>query len=112
MATSATSRRRFGMAMIIMLKTGFGAGKPMVDGSLCFSQVAFADRESVKSVHLTALIIGFRPSSKVVFDILPVIAALIIGAERAAGVISAMNHAILATRIAGDAVDYAVLIPI
>src|SRR6266850_1799721 len=100
------------MAIIVMLKSRFSAGKPMVDGGLCFSQVTFADRESVKSVYLAALIIGLRSSSEVVFDILPVIAALIIGAERATGVVSAMDHAVFAARIAGDAIDYAVFIPI
>src|SRR5258708_544600 len=95
-----------------MLKSGLSAGKPMIDGRLCFSQMSFSDGKSVECIHLAALMVRLRPGPEVVFDILPVIAALVIRAERTARIVPAMNHAILATRITSNTIDDAIFIPI
>ena len=83
-----------------------------VDGSLGFSQMPLADGEAIEGLHFMAALVTRRFRPEIVFEILPVIAALEVGAERAAGVVPAMHHAILAARIAGDAVDDAVFVPV
>ena len=50
--------------------------------------------------------------AEVVFEVLPVIAALVVGAERAAGIVTAMHHAMFAARIARDAVHNPVFFPL
>ena len=49
---------------------------------------------------------------EVVADVLPVVAALVVGAERAAGIVAAVDHAVLAARVARDAVHHAVFVPV
>src|SRR5262249_16908000 len=85
-----------------------GSRHTAFDGSFGLGQVAFADRHSVEGIDAAALVERLGLGAKVVFDVFPVVPALIIGAERAAGVVSAVHHAILATRVAGNAVHNAV----
>src|SRR5262245_54606906 len=82
-----------------------------VNNSLGFGQVTLADRKSVESIN--PITFGIRPGfgREVIFEILPVIAALIIRAQRAAGIVAAMHHAVLAARVARDAVHHAVVPP-
>src|SRR5262245_47181885 len=49
---------------------------------------------------------------EVIFEILPIVAALIVRAERAAGIVAAMHHAVFAARVARDAVHDAVFFPL
>src|SRR5205823_1701743 len=83
-----------------------------VDGGLGFGQMAFANREAVERVDFLPAFITRRLGPEIVFEILPVVAALKVGAEGAAGVVAAVDHAVFATRIAGDAVDDAVFAPV
>src|SRR6266446_3446285 len=95
-----------------MLESGLCAGKSLVNRGLCFGEMAFANRESVEGLNVAAFIVGFRFGSEIVFEILPVIAAFEVGAQGAAGIITAMHHAIFATRIARHAINHAVFVPI
>ena len=74
--------------------------------------MAFAERNPIKRIDLAAGVVGLGPGAEVVADILPGIAALVIRAERAAGIIPAVHHAVLAARVARDAVHHAVLVPV
>src|SRR5687767_234156 len=74
--------------------------------------MAFADRDAVKSIHVAASKERFWFGAEVVSHVFPVVAALVIGAKSAAGIIAAMDHAVFATRIARDAVDHAVFVPV
>src|SRR5437667_5118937 len=72
----------------------------------------FADGEPVARIHFVSALVTRRFWPEVVFEILPVIAALEVGAERAAGVVAAVDHAVLAARVARDAVDDAIFVPV
>src|SRR5687768_16956090 len=74
--------------------------------------MTFADGKTVESVDVLALEIRLGFGAEIVAEILPVIAALIICAERAAGVVTTVDHAVFAARIASDAIDHAVFVPI
>src|SRR5207249_1716695 len=50
--------------------------------------------------------------AEVVPDKFPSVAGLFVDAERGRRLVAAMHHAVLTTRIASDAVDYAVFVPI
>src|SRR5689334_10352878 len=102
-----------GTAVIVAaLKSGFCASQFWINGSPGFSQVALANREAVEGVYFSALVIRFGFGPKVIFEIFPVIAALIVRAEGAAGIVATVHHAVFATRIAGDSVDNAVFVPV
>src|SRR5439155_3459628 len=84
-----------------------------VQGGLGRGQVAFADREAVKGLDFMAAFVTSRPGREVVFEVFPGVAALIITrTERAARIITAMDHAIFAARIARFAVHNAVFVPL
>src|ERR1051326_1964904 len=72
-----------------------------VQGGSRGCQMTFADRGAVERLHVAACIVrfGFRP--EVVFEMLRVDDAREIRAERAAGVVAAMDHAVFAARVAG-----------
>src|SRR6185369_17016993 len=98
-AVAATNRFR-----LVPSEDGFVA----VDGLFCFGKVSFADRETIECIDTRARWIGLGLPREVGFKIFPIVARLIIRAEGATLFVAAMHHAILAARIAGDAVHHAV----
>src|SRR6185369_13174553 len=68
--------------------------------------------EAVEGVDLSTLVVGLWLCSKVIFEILPIIASLEIGAERATGIVATVDHAIFAARVAGDSIYDAVFVPV
>src|ERR1043166_8408586 len=93
-------------------KDRFRSGKLPVNRCLGLSQVTLTDAYTVECIHIAPLKIGLGFGAEIIAEVLPVIAPLIIGAQSAAGVVSTMDHAVLAPRIACDAIDDAVLLPI
>ncbi len=83
-----------------------------VDRGLGFGEVAFADGETIESVHLAAGIVRLGFGAKVILEVFPVVAALEVGPQRATLFVAAMDHAVLAARIARHAVHDAVFLPI
>src|SRR5437588_2999970 len=67
---------------------------------------------AVKGLNLRALFVDSRTGPKIVFEIFPIVAALVIGSQCPAGVIAAMYHAVLAPSIARDTVHNAILVPV
>ena len=57
-------------------------------------------------------IVGLGLGSEVVFDVFPVVAPLVIGAQRAARIIAAMDHAVLAASVTGHPVHHPVFAPV
>ncbi len=94
------------------LEGGPGAGEAGFNRGLGFGQMTFADGIAIEGLDVAALVIGLGPGPQVVSDVFPRVAGLVIGAESAAGVIAAMDHAVFAARVAGDAVDHAVFGPV
>src|SRR4051812_3861237 len=90
--------RKSGLARRINNRPGFG-------------EVTFADGKAIEGANGAALIKRLWPRAKVIADVLPGIPALVIGPERSAGIIAAVDHAVLTARVARDAIDNAVLIP-
>lgn len=74
--------------------------------------MAFANGTAIKRVYDVTLAERFGFGPEIIFEILPIITALIVGAQSAAGVVAAMDHAIFAAGIAGHTVDDAVFVPI
>src|SRR5271170_6390565 len=76
--------------------------------------MTFANRYAIISAFFQFRRIANRLwlRAEVVFDVFPVVAGLIIRAERAARIIAAVHHAMFAARIARDAVDDAILFPL
>src|SRR5688572_17048486 len=76
--------------------------------------MSFADAHAVKRClfQLCAPYMWLRLRAEVVCEVLPVVAALIIRAERATGIVAAMDHAMFAARIARHTVDDAVFLPL
>ena len=72
---AARCDNRFVVGCTVALERGFRASQTVVDGCLRFSQVALADGESVEGVDLVAMFVALRLRRKVVFEILPVVAA-------------------------------------
>src|SRR5262245_55576303 len=102
-AGAASAATAFGMLMrfLAALENGLRSvhrRARAVDRRLGVRQMAFADRDTVEGAlgqfRRGRKRLGLGP--EVVFEILPVVAALIIRAERAAGIVAAMDHAILA----------------
>src|SRR6266581_5654209 len=85
-----------------------------VDGGFGLGKMALADADAVEGAfrYFFTDRIGPGLRAEVVFEILPVVAALVIGAERAAGIVAAMDHAVLAAWIARNTVDDAVFFPL
>ena len=74
--------------------------------------MAFADGDTVERFHARAGQIRLGLRAEVVSEILPVISGLIVRSERAAGIVAAVDHAVLATRVARLAVHHAVILPL
>src|SRR5438552_6212475 len=74
------------------LKRGVRAPQPRIDRRPRFSEMAFADGKPVERFDVCAGAIRLRLRPEIVFEILPIIAALVIRAERATRVITAMHH--------------------
>src|ERR1700729_3002845 len=76
--------------------------------------MAFADGHAVERAlrQFWRGRIWFWFRAKIIFDVLPVVDGLIIRAERAAGVVTAMHHAMLAARIARNAIHDAIFSPL
>src|SRR5438876_5779749 len=74
--------------------------------------MSFADRAAVKCHHSLAGIVWFRFGSEVVFDVLPIVPALVVGSKSAARIVTAVNHAVLAAGVAGDAIHDSIFGPV
>src|SRR5215471_8591697 len=74
--------------------------------------MSLAGRITVKCVYVASCHIRLGPRPEVIFEILPVIAALKISSKRATGIITAMYHAVFASRISRDTVHHAIFAPI
>src|SRR5258707_9754316 len=115
---AATTAMAVGVRLVVFLsarESGLGAGRGGLggfNGGFGFGQMPLADGPTVEGVDAFARVIGLGLGSEVVFDVLPVVASLVVGAESAARIVSAMPHAILAPSIAGHAVDHAIFGPI
>src|SRR5580704_13541391 len=92
--------------LLFMMKHGPGASHTTVDCRLGFRQMALADAETVERVHAGTHLgrLALRMET-IVLEVFPIVAGLIVGAEGAAGIVTAMHHAVLATRVAGNTVD-------
>src|SRR6516162_3290553 len=84
---------------VVVVEHGFG-GRAAVDGGLGLSQVALADGKAVEGFDVPPFGGRLRARREVVFEILPVVAALVVGAKSSARVVAAMDHAIFAARVA------------
>src|SRR5438477_9476054 len=62
--------------------------------------------------HFVATPGWFGPSTEIEFDRFPSIARLSLQAEAGSRLVTAMRHAILASRIAGNPIDDSILLPI
>src|SRR5688572_18985715 len=74
--------------------------------------MSLPDGKAVEGVHILPLSIRLWFGAEVVAKVFPVVAALIVGAKRAARVVSAMDHAIFAARVTSYPVDHAIFVPI
>ena len=74
--------------------------------------MALADRNTIERLDIRPGAERFRTSPEVIFEILPIVATVGAGAERGAGIVAAVDHAILTARVAGHAINDAVFCPI
>ena len=110
-AATTTGGSRIGRNIVATAgERGLGTGKLFVDGCLGFGQVAFADGHAVEGVDLVAFRIRSRLGTEIILHVDPCIARLV--AERATRIVTAMDHAVLATRIARYTVHHTVFLPI
>src|SRR5260370_428122 len=83
-----------------------------VDFRVLAGLVAVSTAHAVESERFAAASGRFRFWSEIKLDRLPSVAALRLQTEARRRFISAVHHAILATRIARHTIDYAVLLPL
>src|SRR5947209_955805 len=74
--------------------------------------MSFSDGEPVEGVNSSTGGVWLRFRTEIVAEVLPIIAALVVGSERAARVVAAVDHAVLAAGITGNSIHHAVLVPI
>src|SRR2546421_6618473 len=84
----------------------FSAGSPWIPGS-----VSFPAAHAIECNRFAATSGWFRFWSEIELDRFPSIAALRLQAEAGGRLVTAVDHAILTTRIARHTIDNAVLIP-
>src|SRR5258706_7496239 len=98
-------------ASVVIILESRPRPKPWINRCSRFGEVAFAHRYAVKCIHLATCVIRFGLGAEIIFDVLPIVPALIIRSQCRARIVAAMHHAMLASRIPRHPIDYAIFVP-